>query len=158
MLDFLKNAPLPKKINLRVLAVALLVLLALLLLWFNLSNSTQSFPAMVALVRFEGEYRIGDGGWKSIVPGEHIPSTEGDVILRGNFHMLMPDGEYVGLYRDEIPVAFYLNHIFLTINEGNGESVVSDIENRIYGSSTCCVSWMAYVFTSAPEQTVELVG
>ena len=157
MLDFLKNAPLPKKINLRVLAVALLVLLALLLLWFNLSNSTQSFPAMVAQVRFEGEYRIGDGGWKSIVPGEHIPSTEGDVILRGNFHMLMPDGEYVGIYRDEIPVAFYLNHISLTINEGNGESVVSDIENRIYGSSTCCVSWMAYVFTSAPEQTVELV-
>ena len=81
--------------------IFLLILLAVLLLWFNNVNSTQALSATVAKVRFYGEYRIGDGQWQEITEGKHIPATKGDVTLRGNFHMLTPDGEYIGIYRGE---------------------------------------------------------
>ena len=104
--------------HLQVAGVLLLALLAMSLLLFNKVNSNQAVSAIVAQVRFEGEYRIGDAPWQEIEKGEHIPSTKGDVTLRGNFHMLTPDGEYVGIYRGDIPVAFYSNHISLTVLEG----------------------------------------
>ena len=94
--------------------IFLLIFLAALLLWFNNSNSNQASSAMVAQVRFYGEYRIGDEPWKEITEGKHIPATKGDVTLRGNFHMLTPDGEYVGTYSGDTPIAFYTNHINLT--------------------------------------------
>ena len=74
--------------------VLLLILLAILLLWFNNSTSLQAEPALIAQVYFDGEYRINDGAWQKIVAGEHIPSTKGDVTLRGNFHM--PDHPKAG--------------------------------------------------------------
>ena len=90
-------------IYLQVIGILILILLAVLLLCFRNANSMQAMGAMVAQVRFEGEYSVGDGPWQKIVEGQHIPATKGDVTLRGNFHMLTPDGEYVGIYRDEIP-------------------------------------------------------
>ena len=86
-----------------IIGVLLLILLAIFLLWFNNSNSMQAMPSMIGSVYFDGEYRIGDGEWKQIVEGEHIPTTEGDVTLRGDFHMLDPEGGYEGVYRYEIP-------------------------------------------------------
>ena len=106
--------------------ILLLIFLAALLMWFNNINSMQAISATAAKVRFYGEYRIGDGQWQEITEGQHIPATKGDVTLRGNFHMLTPDGEYVGVYRGELPIAFYSNHINLTIYEGENEpSVIS---------------------------------
>ena len=81
-----------KKSYLGVAGILLLLLLAVFLVWFNNSNSMQAMPSMIGSVYFDGEYRIGDGEWQQIVEGEHIPSTEGDVTLRGNFHMLDPEG------------------------------------------------------------------
>ena len=98
-----------KSSYLQVAGILLLILLAALLMWFNHVNSTQAISATVAKVRFYGEYRIGDGQWQEITEGQHIPATKGDVTLRGNFHMLTPDGEYVGVYRGELPIACYSN-------------------------------------------------
>ena len=105
--------------------------LAVMLLWHGNANSMQAMPALVAQVYFEGEYRIADGQWQKIVKGEHISSTEGDVTLRGNFHMLTPDGEYVGIYSDDIPIALYTNHINLTFYEGENEPYIIDVENPL---------------------------
>ena len=95
----------------------LLILLAALLLWFNRITSWQAFGSISAQIRFEGEYCIDEGPWQPITEGQHIPTSKGDVTLRGNFHMLTPDGEYVGIYSGDAPVAFYLNHICLTVCE-----------------------------------------
>ena len=95
----------------------LLIILAGSLLWFNSTNSNQAIAAIPAQVRFYGEYRIGEGQWQEITEGQHNPATKGDVTLRGNFHMLTPDGEYVGIYSGDTPIAFYTNHINLTIYE-----------------------------------------
>lgn len=137
--------------------ILLLIIFAALMMWFNHVNSTQAISATVAKVRFYGEYRIGDRQWQEITEGQHIPSTKGDVTLRGNFHMLTPDGEYVGVYRGELPVAFYSNHISLTIYEGSNEPFVMDIENPLYGSSACCKYWTGYMLSSGSEESIEIL-
>ena len=139
------------------IGILLLVLLAAWMMWFKNANSTQAIPATVANVRFYGEYRIGDGRWHEITEGQHIPATKGDVTLRGNFHMLTPDGEYVGVYRGELPIAFYSNHISLTIYEGSNEPFVMDIENPLYGSSACSKYWIGYMLSSGSEESIEIL-
>ena len=145
------------KSYLLIAGVLFLILLATCLLWFNNSTSLQSEAPMVAKVSFDGDYRIGDGEWHKIEKGKHISSTKGDVTLRGNFHMWAPDGEYVGIYRGEMPIAFYVNHINLTIREGENEPFVVDIEDSRYGDSVCGVTWTAYTFMSDPEETIEIL-
>ena len=146
-----------KKLHWQVAGVLLLILLAVSLLWFGNRNSMQAMPAWVAQVYFDGEYRIADGEWHPISEGEHISSTKGDVTLRGNFHMLTPDGEYVGVYRGEIPVAFYLNHIGLTFYEGDSEPYVVDAEDPMYGDSACGEAWVAHTLICDSEETIEIV-
>ena len=139
------------KSHLFLAGVLFLVVLTVFILLFNISTSVQSLPPLFAEVSFRGEYRIEDGEWKQIVDGEHIPATKGDVTLRGNFHMWAPDGEYVGIYRGEMPIAFYVNHINLTIYEGENPPVIDDFENSQYGASLCGVSWSAYTFMGDPK-------
>ena len=146
-----------KKSHLAVAGIVLLLLLAVLLLWFNNSNSMQATPSMIGSVYFEGDYRIGNGEWQKIKDGEHIPSTDGDVTLRGNFHMLDPDGGYAGVYRYEIPIAFFLDHINLTFYEVESEPYVTDTENPLYGDSMCGARWEAYTLTSASEDLIEIL-
>ena len=157
MPDYKHKLQIFKKINLQIACIPLLLLLAILLLWFNNSTSAQAEPALIAQVYFEGEYRIGDGEWHEIVKGEHIPSTKGDVTLRGNFHMLTPDGEYIGIYREEMPVAFFIDHINLTFYEAGNEPFVFDAENPLYGDSGCGVRWEAYSLTSNSNETIEIL-
>ena len=137
--------------------VILLLLSAVVLLWYGNVNSMQAMPALVAQVYFDGEYRIGDGEWQKIVKGDHISSTEGDVTLRGNFHMLAPDGEYVGIYNDTIPIALYTNHINLTFYEGENEPYVIDVENPLYGDSACHEDWAAYTLVGGSEEPIEIL-
>ena len=151
------KVPILQKTYLQVAGILLLLFLAVLLLVFNSINSTQASSALVAQVHFYGEYRIGDGHWQEIEEGKHIPASKGDVTLRGNFHMLAPDGEYVGVYRGELPIAFYTNHINLTIYEGENEPYVMDIENPIYGNSACSEYWTGYMLSSRSDESIEIL-
>ena len=143
--------------RIQVAGILLLIFLAALMLWFNNINSLQAISAISAKVQFYGEYRIGDSQWQEIAEGQHIPATKGDVTLRGNFHMLDPDGEYIGIYRGDTPIAFYTNHINLTIFEGKNDPFVIDMENPLYGTSACGVCWSAYLLTTGSEESIEIV-
>ena len=143
--------------NLQVVGIVFILLFGVLLLWHGNANSMQAQPAMLAQVYFDGEYRIADGPWQEIVEGQHIPSTQGDVTLRGNFHMLTPDGEYVGIYSGDIPIAFYLDHINLSFYEGGNEPYIFENENPLYGTSACGVNWTAYTLTGGTEDPIEIV-
>ena len=136
MLKF-KNRFRLKYSYLRVIGAIFILLLALFLLWYGNATSNQAELAMVAQVYFDGEYRIADGPWQEIVEGEHISATKGDVTLRGNFHTLTPDGEYIGIYSGDLPIALYTDHISLTIYEGENEPYVIDMENPLFGASAC---------------------
>ena len=143
--------------QLQTASVILLLWLALFSLWFYHANSAQAMSAIAAQVYFDGEYRIADGAWEPIEEGKHIPSTQGDVTLRGNFHMQTPDGEYVGIYRGEIPIALYIDHISLTFYEVGQDPFVIDMENPLYGSSVCGVNYEAYFVTSDSEDEIEIL-
>ena len=157
MVDFKNKLNFFKKTPWQVVGVLLLILLAVSLLWINNSRSMQAESALIAQVYFEGEYSVDGGEWKPIVEGEHIPATQGDVMLRGNFHMKAPDGEYVGIYRGEMPVAFYVDHINLTFYEGGEMSCVIDMENPIYKDSACGAGWDAHCFMGDSEETIEIL-
>ena len=146
-----------KSSHLLVIGTIIILLSALILLWHGNATSNQAIPALIAQVYFDGEYRIADGQWQKIVPGKHIPATEGDVTLRGNFHMLTPDGEYIGVYRGDMPIALYTDHINVTFFEGENDPYVLDIENPLYGKSACGKYWSAYTFTSDSEAPIEIL-
>ena len=143
--------------TLTVAGVLLLLLLAVILLLHGNATSNQAVPALIAQVYFDGDYRVADGEWQEITEGKHIPSTQGDVTLRGNFHMLAPDGEYIGIYSGDMPIALYTDHIQLTFREGNNEPYVMDAENPLFGDSSCGVSWSAYSLMSGSEEPLEIV-
>ena len=139
-----------------VIGTVCVLLLALALLWYGNANSMQAAPALVAGVYFDGEYRIADGPWQEIEEGKHISSTKGDVTLRGNFHLAAPDGEYIGIYTDSIPIALYTKHISLTFYEGENEPFIMDVENPLFGDSACHEDWTAYTLTSGSEAPIEI--
>ena len=143
--------------SLQAIGVVFILLLVVLLLWHGNATSMQAQPALLAQVYFDGEYRIADGEWQEIVKGEHIPSTKGDVTLRGNFHMLTPDGEYIGTYAGDIPIALYIDHISLTFYEGDNEPYVIDMENPLFGDSACGAEWSAYALTGEREKSIEIL-
>ena len=143
--------------TLKIVGILLILAAAVVLLWHGNANSMQAQSAMLAQVYFDGQYRIADGPWQEIVKGAHIPSTKGDVTLRGNFHLLAPDGEYIGIYSGEIPIALYVDHINLTIYEGENEPYVIDAENPLYGDSACGTDWTAYILTAESEAPLEIL-
>ena len=148
------------KINhsyLHIIGIIGILLLVVLMLWSGNANSYQAMGALIAQVYFDGEYRIADGDWQPIVPGEHISSTKGDVTLRGNFHMRAPDGQYVGLYSGDIPVALYIDHINLAIYEGENEPYVIEMENPLYGVSSCGEGWTAYAFANEDLDPIQIL-
>ena len=157
MLKYKNKFQLLQKSQIHIAGILLLIFLAVFMLWFNQANSTQAVSALVAQVRFYGQYRIADGQWQEIEEGKHIPATKGDVTLRGNFHMLTPDGEYVGIYSGDIPIAFYTNHISLTFYEGENGPFVIDMENPLFGNSACGEGWTAHLFTIGREESIEIL-
>lgn len=145
-----------KRKTLYLVGILAMLALAFVLLRHGNANSMQAMPAMVADVYFDGEYRIADGDWQKIEKGKHISSTKGDVTLRGNFHLVAPDGEYIGIYTDSLPIALYTDHINLTICEGEGEPFATDVENPLFADSACHEGWTAYVLTSGGEDPIEI--
>ena len=143
--------------TLKIVGVLLILFAAVVLLWYGNATSNQAIPALIAQVYFDGEYRIADGPWQEIAEGKHIPSTKGDVTLRGNFHMLAPDGEYIGVCSGDMPIALYTDHIGLTFYEGENAPFTIDVENPLYGDSACCEDWTAYTLTTASEEPIEIL-
>ena len=164
MMNLKDNLKKINKTHLLVSGVLLLILLAVSLLWFNNSTSVQADSTVNIELHFRGEYRIGDGEWKPYVAGEHIPSTKGDVTLRGNLYKSY-EGEDLGIYRydpsdemaDDLKVAFYTNHINLTFIEvdEHGEKYPFIIENEYswFGDSQCGKNWTAH----GPQESIEVI-
>ena len=150
-----------KRTHLLIAGVILLVLVAIFLLWFNNSNSVQAESTVNIDLHFKGEYSIDGGPWKPYVAGEHISATKGDVTLRGNLYKSY-EGEDLGVYNSEdMPVAFYTNHINLTFCEidetGEKYYLVGDSEDPQFGDSNCGKSWVAHQFMSDPENPIEII-
>ena len=126
-----------KKIPFAMIGIVSVLAVMLLLLWGNITNSRQSVPALYPDIYFSGAYRLADGPWHTIKAGQHIPATKEDVTLQGQFHMVAPDGEYIGVAGKGVLLAFYLNHIQLTVEEQGQAPHVMDIESAYAGEGMC---------------------
>ena len=140
---------------LKMIGIFMLIIMAVIFVWQGNLNSIQSIPATSAQVYFDGEYKIGDGEWQDIIKGEHISATKGDVTLRGNFHMLTPKGDYIGIFKGNTRIAFYTDHINLTFIQ-SGVSYVIDHENPLFGEAACGVTWTAHAFYGG-EDIIEII-
>ena len=156
-MQLIKDKLQQRKTLLVVVGILILIFAAVSLLWHSNVTSSQAIPALVVQVYFDGEYRIGDGPWQKIEKDQHISSTKGDVTLQGNFHMLTPDGEYVGLYYRDLPIALYTNHINLTLYEGENGPFVLDYENAMYGNSACGEGWTAVPLTEGNQDPITIL-
>ena len=143
-----------KKIPFAIVGILLVFISMLLLLIFNQANSMQSMPAFYPRVYFVGQYKVGDGPWQEVQEDRHIPATKGDVTLQGQFHMVAPDGEYIGIAGEETPLAFYLNHIQLTVRETGQEAYTFDMEHPMAGEGMCGENCMGYTLMSAEPVTL----
>lgn len=129
-----------------ILVIAILIFSAIFL-WLGSRNTSQSAAPTIAGVSFQGEYKIGDGEWRPIVKGEHIPSTEGDVTLKGIFIMHNPTtGEALKSLPSGSTVQIYLNHIGGMAILPTGGKIPFDAENETLGEDACAV-----MFSSVPS-------
>ena len=160
MPDLRKGFKIFSSTRLQVAGFLVLMTLTFFLLWFDSANSNMAVSATAAKVRFQGEYRIGDGPWQEITEDKHIPATKGDVTLRGNFHLYVPFGsseEYLGVYSDSVPIAFYTDHVNITFYETGFEPFTMDRENPLFGAFACGADWGAYSLRGDGTQPVEIV-
>ncbi len=126
-----------KKTPVAIIGIISVFAVMLMLLWSNIANSQQSFPAFYPKIYFSGEYRLSDGPWNTVKPKQHIPATKGDVTLQGQFYMVAPDGAYIGVAEKGMLLAFYLNHIHLTVEEQGQAPHNMDIEHPYAGEGMC---------------------
>lgn len=136
--------------------ICLFVLFALLIVKSSVNNNQAVMPTG-ANIYFEGEYSIDGGVWNKIEEGEHIPATEGDVTLRGRFHMSAPSGEYIGLVGKGTPIAFLLDHVNVKVYESGQAPYELYNENPRVGSSACGEIWLTYVLRGETDEPVEIV-
>ena len=157
MMDFKEKFQIFKKSYLPVAGVLFFILLAACLLWFGNATSMQSGSTLRIELYFEGEYSIDGGPWQTYVEGEHIPATKGDVLLRGSLYKRY-EGEELGVYNSEdLPAAFYVDHINLTFYKTGFEPCVIDIENPLYANSTCGESWIKDPFAGEGDEMIEIL-
>ena len=147
-----------KKPYFLVAGVVILLLLVGLLLWNNYSDKGQAMSASGVAVYFDGEYRVGNGEWNEIKKGEHIPSTDGDVTLRGKFCMANPEsGEYIGVAPKGMPIAFFLDHVSVTVNSAGERPYAFSHEHPSVGDAACGETWLTYSLQSDGTDPIEIV-
>lgn len=139
------------------ICISLLVTILSIFVYTGRNFGNQAMNAMYLSARFQGEYKIADGDWKPYVKGEHIPANKGDVTLKGNFELFVPEtGEVVGNAQEGVILAFYFNHIGGEIAEGNEKFRPFDAEMDIAGDDMCGEMYIGYRCKGAEQITIKL--
>ena len=126
------------KSTLFVVSIVVLILYSAIFLLTGSLNSSQAEQPRIADVSFQGEYKIGEGEWRTVTPGEHIPADQGDVTLRGIFLMHNPEtGEAIGPLPLNNTINLYFNHIGGTAILPGGGKIAFNAENAMLGEDSC---------------------
>lgn len=129
-------------------SVLLFFVLSCALFVNGILNNSQAENAFLPEIRLVGDYKVGDGEWKPIVKGEHIPATQGDVMLRGVLEFgVFEENEVFGTLESGVMVTLNLNHINFSVTQ-NGETVyMTDAENLYIGEDACGRIWQSFEYT-----------
>lgn len=135
-------------------ALLLLAVILLLAVFLDRGETVESVPPKIS---FQGEYRIGSGEWKPLLPNERILLTNGCVTLRGRLYAVGSDGAAPEPLAQGTPVLFYLDHIGAEVFL-NGESVRKfNTEDPRYGAGSCGEEWVRYNYDASQTDTWEIV-
>jgi sensor histidine kinase YesM len=130
------------KENIPSIAVVLILMLGIILLLKNPKDAAQASDPTLPNIKFSGEYKTSEGKWESLVEGMHISSTNGDVLLKGDFLMYDPEtGECIGNVEPDTILSVYLNHITYSLSVDGEMIYKSDAENPELGSVACGKMW-----------------
>lgn len=147
-----------KKIPWSTIGIIGLFILFVVLVMKGHANQQQAMSTSAPRIYFEGEYRIDDGEWCMIEENQHIPATQGDVTLRGRFHMSSPDGsQYIGPVKHGTPIAFFLDHVNIKVFESGKPPYELCNENPRVGSAGCGEIWLAYAIQGDMGEPIEIV-
>ena len=145
-----------KKLPMGFIGCLFLIVVSIVSLVVISVNPSKSFPASVLTASFSGEYKIADGEWKTISQDGHIPSTQGEVTLRGKFNVLLPNGEFLTDNPEGHSFNFYCNHISVKVRVGE-EEVLFDTEHPQLGKNACGAMWSQYCFPASMDGITEIV-
>ena len=130
-----------------VLSVLLLILSFSFIIYMDKHNMQSSIP-MPPKVIFVGEYKIGDGDWNEY-DGTNIPIYHGkDITLSGYFMLIDPNTKEQYPVSKGLGVAFYLNHINVSIVNKDGTKTQLFCEVEAAGESSCGETWQYYMITT----------
>ncbi len=132
-------------------------LVALAYLFACVGETIQDLPETTLSVGFYGEYRIGDGEWQHIT-GEHIPSTKGDVTLRGRFRLCEPVTKHTcGALERGDQIAFHLSHVSCTVYAPGRDPYVFSCELVEDDELGCGNIILPYEYSSEASDTITIV-
>ena len=133
-----KEMKINNKKNLIFASVIIFIVLSCTLVINAVLNNSQAQWAIIPDIKFVGEYKIGDGEWQTVVDGEHISATKGDVMLKGVLEIIDPETKKTwGTVEKGSLMLFTYNHINLTVTQNNQTVYVCDTENPIAGEDLC---------------------
>ena len=139
------------------ICISLLAIVLCFFVYTARQYGNQAMNAFYLSARFQGEYRIANGEWKTYIKGEHIPANKGDVTLKGHFELYVPDtGEVVGNAEEGVILAFYFNHIGGEVSENGEDFRPFDAEFDIAGEDMCGRMYIGYECIGADEITIKL--
>lgn len=143
----MRNGLRTKGINSLTIVLALLFILMGTTVLQSVFYSSQSRGVLIPKVEFVGEYKIGDGQWEQYVPGKHIPSTKGDVSIKGVLEMRDPEtGDFFEMLPSGASICLNLNHISFTMELPEGGEYIIDIENPYIGEDACGKMWQSFEY------------
>ena len=119
------------------------------------TNTSLSVSASSLTARFSGEYKIEDGDWKEIPKDGHIPASQGDVTLKGNFIVSLPNGDFYTDNPKGFCFDFLCHHVSVKIRVGE-QTAVFDAEHPQIGVDACGVIWSAYRFPESQDGLTEI--
>lgn len=130
-----------------VLSVLLLILSFSFIIYMDKHNIQSSNPVPPKVI-FVGEYKIGDGDWNEY-DGTNIPIYHGkDITLSGYFMLIDPNTKEQYPVSKGLGVAFYLNHINVSIVNKDGTKTQLFCEVEEAGESSCGETWQYYMITT----------
>ncbi|MBR5265711.1 MAG: hypothetical protein IKV63_03760, partial [Clostridia bacterium] len=139
------------------ICLAILAAVLLIFVWTGRDYGKQAMNAFYLSAQFEGEYKIAEGEWQPYVKGVHIPADKGDVTLKGNFQLCVPDtGEVIGKAEEGVVLAFYFNHIGGEISENGVDFYPFDAELEVAGEDMCGKLYIGYECSGADEVIIRL--
>lgn len=112
------------QILLLAMAVATLLIVSL--------KSSHAIMAIPIPAKFQGEYRQGDGEWKTFTQKSSLSALEGDVTLRGHFQYEIPEEAEIRLYVNHIGYRLSVNGTVVDENAAMTQKLLPDYCGRAW--------------------------